>query len=286
MKEIRKLCIFLIISFGTAYAIDFLIMPWAPPVTARSMILYQAALMTRMFTPLLGVIITLSASRSPILQNLKNYGARIGNSPIRWFFTALAVPPLLYVIGVFYALLTGLPVQNPVITLQKQFAGFPSIEPVILLAIIILSSLFTGATLNAVFAFGEEIGWRGLMLEELLQRMNWLKAAAIIGVAWSLWHAPLIFLYGYNYPMNRELGILLFTVICVLWSCILSILKIRSRSIIPPSVMHGTLNAFPVIMLTVVPVDRIIGLPLGFLSIASSATILFVMLLTERKFLA
>lgn len=48
-----------------------------------------------------------------------------------------------------------------------------------------------GATVNAVFAFGEEFGWRGYLLWELAPWGFW-RASFAIGVVWGLWHAPII----------------------------------------------------------------------------------------------
>ncbi|MCD8167681.1 MAG: CPBP family intramembrane metalloprotease [Bacteroides sp.] len=39
-----------------------------------------------------------------------------------------------------------------------------------------------------VGSIGEEIGWRGYMLPELLQRNSFLKSNIIIGVIWGVWH--------------------------------------------------------------------------------------------------
>lgn len=38
---------------------------------------------------------------------------------------------------------------------------------------------------------GEELGWRALLLPELLGRMSPLQAGLIVGVIWYLWHIPL-----------------------------------------------------------------------------------------------
>ncbi|HEY6985410.1 MAG TPA: CPBP family intramembrane glutamic endopeptidase, partial [Rhodanobacteraceae bacterium] len=38
---------------------------------------------------------------------------------------------------------------------------------------------------------GEEIGWRGVLLPELLRKMSPLAAALIVGVVWYAWHVPL-----------------------------------------------------------------------------------------------
>lgn len=148
--------------------------------------------------------------------------------------------------------------------------------------ITLTSSLVSGISLNTLFAIGEEIGWRGLMLDELRKRFSLLTTSIIIGVIWSLWHAPLIIIFGYNYPTNRLIGILLYTLICIIWTYILSMLKILGGSIIPAAAMHGTINAVASLMLFTIPVQRILGMPVGLLSIISSITVLILMIILER----
>src|SRR5690606_5574047 len=41
--------------------------------------------------------------------------------------------------------------------------------------------------------FGDEVGWRGYLVEELLPRFGVLGAAGITWVVWALWHLPVFF---------------------------------------------------------------------------------------------
>ena len=43
---------------------------------------------------------------------------------------------------------------------------------------------------------GEEIGWRGVLLPQLLKRMDPLSASFIVGCIWFLWHMPLYLAAG------------------------------------------------------------------------------------------
>jgi len=102
-------------------------------------------------------------------------------------------------------------------------------------------SLIGGITINAIFAFGEEIGWRGFLLREF-QAIGFWKASLLIGVIWGLWHAPLTIFAGHNYPSTPIFGVLMMTLFSVLMSPILSFITIKSRSIFPAAFFHGVIN--------------------------------------------
>jgi len=62
-----------------------------------------------------------------------------------------------------------------------------------LLVILFTSSLFIGPTINGIFGFGEELGWRGYLLPKLMP-LGKARAYLILGVIWGLWHTPLVLL--------------------------------------------------------------------------------------------
>lgn len=53
---------------------------------------------------------------------------------------------------------------------------------------------------NLIFyGFGEEVGWRGVLLPRLQTQMSALSATMIVAVVWTLWHLPLFwFVEGYT----------------------------------------------------------------------------------------
>ncbi|MDG1482576.1 MAG: CPBP family intramembrane metalloprotease [Myxococcota bacterium] len=101
--------------------------------------------------------------------------------------------------------------------------------------------LIAGATLNALFAFGEEIGWRGLLYRELSHLGFW-KTSLITGIIWGFWHAPII-LVGHNYPEHPLPGAFLFVVICVLLSPLHTFIRQHSGTVWGAAICHGTFNA-------------------------------------------
>jgi len=60
-----------------------------------------------------------------------------------------------------------------------------------LIGLLATQALFAAATVNLVFALGEELFWRGYLFSQVEARGFW-PASLYIGVAWGLWHAPLI----------------------------------------------------------------------------------------------
>lgn len=107
--------------------------------------------------------------------------------------------------------------------------------------IILFSGLMAGITINALFAFGEEYGWRNYLVHALRERKFW-SAAIFIGVVWGLWHFPLI-LMGHNYPNQPYWGVLLMVVFCVLAGIIELYFVLKTKSMIVAAIMHGTINA-------------------------------------------
>jgi len=171
-----------------------------------------------------------------------------------WFLVAWLLPPIVAfatlgisllfptveysseMAGMFERLKSVLPPEQ-LKQMQSQTAALP-IHPI---WITLLQSLIAGVSINAVAAFGEELGWRGLLQREL-NFMGFWKQSAIIGVIWGIWHAPLI-LQGHNYPQHPLAGILMMTIFTLLLSPIFSYIRIKAKSVIGAAIIHGSLNA-------------------------------------------
>lgn len=134
----------------------------------------------------------------------------------------------------------------------------------------ILGGLLAGATVNLLFALGEELMWRGYLWEKLKAKGFW-PASLEIGLVWGLWHAPLI-LMGHNYPSAPILGAGAMTLFTLLLTPTLLYLREKGGSVLAPALLHGTLNG--VAGLSLLPFLRthdllvgVLGLP-GFFLLA------------------
>ena len=129
-----------------------------------------------------------------------------------------------------------------------------------LVAIQVVAALTIAVPINAVFALGEELGWRGYLLPRLVALLGPWPGLLAHGAIWGFWHAPLIVLISYNYPGHPYLGVPWFTIFGVLFGIWLGWLRLASDSVWPATVGHAALNAvagLPLVLLQ--GVDPAIG---------------------------
>lgn len=225
-----------------------------------------------MFTPLVAAVVV--CHREGV--SLRDIGLRLGDK--RWIvISALIWPPMALLIAVLSMAVPGISFDPSIITAET---GVPDNPVWLLVGFIGLVAFMVvvGMTVNAVFAFGEEFGWRGYLLWELAPFGFW-KASVLIGLVWGLWHVPLV-LAGLNYPSFPIVGVILFTVVCVLLSPIYTYVVVNGGSVLPAAVLHGVFNAVGLVALarTDSPVRReLVASEGGVIGIAVFAIILLVL---------
>ena len=123
---------------------------------------------------------------------------------------------------------------------QKEMVSM-LMTPAFMIIITVISGLFAGATINALFAFGEEYGWRNYLVSALKEK-KFVCASIFIGIVWGIWHFPLILL-GHNYPQHSVAGVFMMVIFCVLASFVELYLVLKAKSVFPAAIFHGTINA-------------------------------------------
>jgi membrane protease YdiL (CAAX protease family) len=242
----RKALVFVILTFACSWLI-------AGGYYALGGRLNQPAaivvLLVYMFMPMTAAIIVQKVIyKQPLREPLA-----ISFRPNRWFLVAWLLPAVaaLATIGAsvlvpgveysaemagFFERFASALTPEQLAEMKAQMAALP-IHP---LWIGVVQGLIAGITINAVAAFGEELGWRGLLQRELSHLGFW-KSSALIGVIWGIWHAPII-IQGYNYPQHPVAGVAMMTVFTLLLSPILGYVRLKSKSVIAAAIAHGTLN--------------------------------------------
>ncbi len=138
-----------------------------------------------------------------------------------WYLTAVAVP---FAVNGLNALIAVAFLGR---ALPSQWYA-PAFGPGFLLFFLVYNGL------------GEEIGWRGLALPVLQQRLGSLGGSIAVGVLWALWHLPLFWMRGsYQYGDS----ILLFMLLLTCWSIIIGMLVDKGGgSILPAILLHEGAN--------------------------------------------
>ena len=239
----KKLIVFLLFAFLPMIAVGIFLHASAgsadasttDPVGALTGFLFSAG---AMLIPLLAVLFTQLIFKEPVFRNLG-----ISFKFNRWWWIGWLLMPVvaLAVLGVTL-LMPGARWTPDSELIQMTLAQMPEGFGVWgIIGISLISGLITGATINAVFGFGEEIAWRGFLMKEFKGR-KLLTAALWIGIIWGFWHAPII-LNGHNYPQHPAAGVFMMVAMCLLLTPILMYFRQKSGSVIVPAIMHGTFNA-------------------------------------------
>lgn len=245
--NLRKASIFVGLTFLINWLIGFLFFAlggkWNTPVSFVVATVY-------MFIPMtVAIIVQKAIYKKPIKEPLG-----ISFKFNRWFLVAWLLPPVIAFITLGISLFFPGVEYSP--EMKGMFERFSSIFPPERLEKMksqaesmpihpfwlgLLQGLVAGITINAMAAFGEELGWRGFLQKEL-SYMGFWKSSTLIGFIWGVWHAPLI-LQGHNYPQHRIAGVFMMIIWCILLAWLFSYVRIRAKSVIAAAIIHGSINA-------------------------------------------
>lgn len=236
-------------------------------------------------------------------EKFKQYGWTFSIKKWKWFLKVplifLAMVALVFVI---IALIGNTGIYEPFGKVDFSQAGFnerfneilaaspnpsnvkmPELPALLILALVLIGAIIAGFTVNLPFMFGEEFGWRGLLIRET-QPMGFLKSNLLIGVIWGLWHTPLIMM-GHNYPDYPYFGIIMMCFFTMALTPIFSYVRLRTGSIIGPCLLHGMINgcgqAF--ILFTENP-HQLYSSIAGFAGVGANLLLLLFIYLFDRKF--
>lgn len=235
---------------------------------------------------------------------LATYGVTLKNLSVRWLlittvgFVWFIVLGTFVVIGIFgnvfgVALFGRIDfseaafLRQLTIFMHGAFGDVPQhlpIPPVAILLLSLVQGVIAGFTVNLPFTFGEELGWRGLLLRET-QHSGFLRSNLFIGVVWGLWHAPII-VQGHNYPGHPVAGILMMTLFTTSLSFPMAYCRFKSRTILGPSALHGMFNPLGVLtVFFVVGANPLVGFVAGVAGIAVTLLLTIAICFFDKKFI-
>ena len=242
----RKAALFLAITFGLSWGLAGIYYALGGRLTSPYAIIM---LLLYMYTPALSAIIVQKAIyKEPVMGPLK-----VSFRWNRWFLVAWLLPLVIALAamrvsllfpgvefswgmeGLYERLATSFPPDQ--IAQMKEQAALLPVHPFWLAMI---QGLIAGITVNAFFGFGEELGWRGL-LQDQLSFLGFWRSSLLIGLIWGVWHTPVI-IQGYNYPASPLIGAFLMITWTLLLSPLFSYVRLRSGSVVAAAIVHGSLN--------------------------------------------
>lgn len=277
MKAINKTALFLILTFVISFSLAGIYTLVGYDGTDKIPFLVLGVIY--MFIPAISVVIVKKFIHHEELKKELLISFKIN----KWLFVAWLLMPVVVLLTIGISLLfpdvsyspemSGLIKRfEPMMTPEQLGEMKKSMEtlPDNLIWLMLLQGLLAGVTINAVAAFGEELGWRGFLLNEF-KNMNFLRASTLIGLIWGIWHAPLI-LMGHNYPQHPQTGVLMMIVLCILLTPLFMYITIKSRSVIGASILHGTMNA--IAGMTIMVIDGGNELTVGITGLAGFIALL------------
>ncbi|AOW79603.1 putative metal-dependent membrane protease [Halodesulfurarchaeum formicicum] len=175
------------------------------------------------FGPPVGAAVVVWASEGSLRQWVGQlFKWRIG---AKWWLLALGLPLLILALGSVLFVALGGPVD---------LGSFPF--PGIYLFALVWGTVWGGGQ--------EELGWRGFMLPVLQERYSALVSSLAVGVAWALWHLPLLLnattVHG-GWSRSQQF-IWFFTIIAgsILWTWMYNS---TGGSVLAVAVFHAGINA-------------------------------------------
>ncbi len=238
---------YIFLSFGLSWGISGIYYMAGGRLTSPSALFM---LILYMFMPMVSAIILQKfVYKKPLKKPL-----HIFFKPNKYFFLAWILPFIVSIAAIGVSLLfpgisfspgmegmiakySSILSPSDLAKMKEQIASSP-IHPFWLA---IIQGFVAAVTVNAVAAFGEELGWRSYLFNELKKHGFWYTSL-FTGVVWGLWHAPII-LQGYNYPDAPVLGVFLMILFTALYAPIFTYIRLKSRSVIAASILHGGINA-------------------------------------------
>lgn len=236
---------FLAITFGITYLIEgvIILLGFRAGVYDSNSFAFQMIVAAVMWVPALGAFIT---ARYIVREPLKNLNIRFGNIK-PYLFIAFFIP-LIFIIG--YSISSILGFMKP----DWQMASFLEMmnhlnpdsqvkieNPSTALIILFFSSLLISPALNSLFGLGEEIGWRGFLLQKLLP-LGKPKAYLLLGLIWGLWHLPLL-LTGFFIPEKPFWAVIMMISLTTFFGVFMNEFTLYYRSTILAGFIHGVFNS-------------------------------------------
>jgi membrane protease YdiL (CAAX protease family) len=185
------------------------------------------------------------------LATKRIFGEPISGLPWKWGGARYAwlayLIPLAYALPVYLVAwltpLGGFLTPDFLRTTAAQF-GWSNFPSWVALVLFVLLTATLGLVAKTSRALGEEIGWRGFLVPELNKVVGFTGVSVISGLMWAAYHFPVLLFGDYNKGAPAWVSLTCFTLMVVADSFIMAWLTLRSNSLWPAAIFHGSHNLF------------------------------------------
>ena len=187
-------------------------------------------------------------------HNLKGFGWLPGN--IKWLALGYFIPIAYSLVAYTVIWATGIGGIPNADYLKDVSHRFPEQTVALTIARHMLDLMVVAFVPGLLKPLGEEIGWRGFLVPELAKKMSFAKTSLIVGIIWAVWHYPAILCTDYNIGTPGWCAIPCFTVLVIEVSFVSAWLRLRSKSLWPSVLLHGSHNAIIQEFFTPITIDK------------------------------
>jgi membrane protease YdiL (CAAX protease family) len=187
-------------------------------------------------------------------RNIRNLGWGWGKWRYHFLSYLLPIPCCLVVYGLVWLFgYGGLSIDKFTLIMNRGLFGSDNVLsfPIILLIISII-----GFVRSMISALGEEIGWRGFLVPELVKITSFSKTSWIVGFIWAFWHVPGILFVGYNAGTSPYFAIPCFTLMIISMTFIMNWIRLRSGSLWTAAILHASHNLFIQSIFDLMTIDK------------------------------
>jgi membrane protease YdiL (CAAX protease family) len=107
-----------------------------------------------------------------------------------------------------------------------------------------LVAITPGLLIGMLFALGEEIGWRGLLVPQLARFTTFTRTALISGAIQAVWHWPFVLFAGFSSAAPWWFALSVLTITVTLAGFFAAWLRLRSGSVWPVVLAHASFNLY------------------------------------------
>jgi membrane protease YdiL (CAAX protease family) len=234
-RQVKKILTFLILTFLLTSFFQLSLVLFNPTTAGK-----ENYILGMIWSPTIAALIT-----SRLYQkDLAEFGWHWGSS--RYHFLSYITPFFYTLVAYLITWTLGLGSFFNAESLQEiaKNYGWETLPQGLIILLHVVVSGTLGILKACPYALGEEIGWRGFLVPELAKTTTFFNTALISGLAWAIWHYPLIIFGDYNNGTSIPYSLFSFTIAVIAISFPMAWLRLKSGSLWTGMVFHASDNLF------------------------------------------